>query len=197
MMSCSGLARCIGRSPPTRETALRCTSRRRCIPGMSVGGTEARDDYVYGLDIPRKERSAGLEEQIDAELEKRGVPRTEAWVERQRLYSDSLDGFDEGGHRLRGSDERDRILELRRGISRTRRRSWWREVYDQISRSSRDDGPEAGSAPSRPTSRRLSRKVIIKTSTKWEHGQSLCAPSRHRHIQRSSALLVSRRVRNV
>ncbi|KLO10338.1 DUF300-domain-containing protein, partial [Schizopora paradoxa] len=114
--------------PPSDKGSITVNIEKQVHVGNERQWIGAGDDYAYGLDYPRKERSAGLEEQIDDELEKRGMPRTEAWVEKQRLYAE-------------------------RGISRTRRRSWWREVYDQISRSSRDEGRDSEPASSRPTSR--------------------------------------------
>ncbi|KAL5531241.1 hypothetical protein ACEPAG_4118 [Sanghuangporus baumii] len=73
-------------------------------------------DYLYGLGFPRRERTAGFEEQVEIELEKRGLS-------------------------IRSSGNADAILSEgpSSGYGR-RQRSWWRKTLDRMSRTSIDDG---------------------------------------------------------
>ncbi|KAL5504777.1 hypothetical protein ACEPAH_7440 [Sanghuangporus vaninii] len=75
------------------------------------------DDHIYGLDFPRRERTAGFEEQVEIELEKRGLS-------------------------IRSSGNADAIPSEGPSSGYDRRqRSWWRRTLDRISRTSIDDGP--------------------------------------------------------
>ncbi|KAL5532097.1 hypothetical protein ACEPAF_5661 [Sanghuangporus sanghuang] len=75
------------------------------------------DDYIHGLDFLRRERSAGFEEQVEIELEKRGLS-------------------------IRSSGNADAIPseEPSSGYDR-RQRSWWRRALDRMSHTSIDDRP--------------------------------------------------------
>ncbi|KAH8105622.1 DUF300-domain-containing protein, partial [Phellopilus nigrolimitatus] len=75
------------------------------------------NDYIYGLGYARRERSAGLAEQIDDELERRGLSTL------GKYHNADLNG-------LVDSD-------LRR--NERRQRSWWHAVYDRLSRASQGE----------------------------------------------------------
>ena len=77
------------------------------------------DDYIYGLDSPRRERTTCFEEQVEIELEKRGLSlRSSTSVE--IVSSDAPNS----GHG-RGQ------------------KSWWRRTLDRLSRTSEDDGADS------------------------------------------------------
>lgn len=116
------------------------------------------DDHAYGLGFSRRERSVGLEEQIQLELERRGLPRIMREKSRAKVNS-------------RGLPEDSRLL-LPEGSRETRhgkQRSWWRNAYDRISGTSRDDHSDNGlhenadldSGMARKPSRRVSFKTKL------------------------------------
>ncbi|KAI5119865.1 hypothetical protein M0805_000699 [Coniferiporia weirii] len=91
------------------------------------------DDYIYGLKFSRRERSAGLAEQIGDELERRGMSANEL-----RSTLQASEGV------------RDRLVdsESKKHEGRSRRQgSWWRGVYDRLSRTSWDDGHDSRDTP--------------------------------------------------
>lgn len=116
------------------------------------------DGYANGLILSRRERSAGLEEQIQLELERRGLPRI--MREKSRAKASG-----------RGLPEDSGLLlpEEWREIGHGKQRSWWRNVYDRISGTSRDNHSDNGlhenanldSGIARKPSRRVSFKTKL------------------------------------
>lgn len=116
------------------------------------------DGYVNGLILSRRECSAGLEEQIQLELERRGLPRIMREKSRGKASS-------------RGLPEDSGLLlpEESREIGHGKQRSWWRNVYDRISGTSRENHSDNGlhedanldSGMARKPDRRLSFKTKL------------------------------------
>ncbi|KAL5492651.1 hypothetical protein ACEPAI_4098 [Sanghuangporus weigelae] len=74
------------------------------------------DDYIYGLEFPRRERTAGFEEQVEIELERRGLS-------------------------IRSSGNADAISSEGPSPGYDRRqRSWWRRALERMSHTSIDNG---------------------------------------------------------
>ncbi|KAF5351717.1 hypothetical protein D9756_007521 [Leucocoprinus leucothites] len=108
---------------------------------VDVGGEKqwlgTGDNYGYGLKFLRRERSEGLEEQIEKELEKRG-------------------------YTLRNEDDDDM-----QSTKHSKQKSWWRSIYNRISHTGHDDSREIEGnlftnvppqrVPSRNRTRRQSR----------------------------------------
>ncbi|KAJ8696250.1 hypothetical protein PTI98_006132 [Pleurotus ostreatus] len=89
-----------------------------------------RDDFGYTLGPVRRERSEGLEAQIQSELAKRGF----------------------------GDDDKFSPVDVEQDLPPKRRsRSWWRSIYDRISQSGDPDVESAALAPSRSQRRQRSR----------------------------------------
>ncbi|KAI0646590.1 organic solute transporter Ostalpha-domain-containing protein [Trametes meyenii] len=118
------------------------------------------DDYVYGLGYqskPRRERSDGLEEQIEKELVKRGYGLRSKRASRAD-YSPVVDA--EAGADL-GHQQR--------------QTSWWRRVYNHISQSGPDPDTEHlfpsappssfPNPPRRSSTRRYFKDVTTRTGT--------------------------------
>lgn len=78
------------------------------------------DDYIYGIGFSRRERSAGLADQIDEELSQRGITNSILRAtDNKTARKNSLTTGDVPAHR--------------------KQRSWWQNIYRRLSRSSHDD----------------------------------------------------------
>ncbi|KAJ2931295.1 hypothetical protein H1R20_g5808, partial [Candolleomyces eurysporus] len=110
------------------------------------------DDYGYGLGYFRRERSEGLSVQIEKELQQRGY------------------GANDSVHAVQGSTGHGSSKPLESAIPIRRERSWWRNLYDQISTSQSSypkEVPETNLTPSLP--RRLQSKPRSRRQSEAQH----------------------------
>ena len=87
------------------------------------------DNYGYGLQYLRRERSDGLEVQIGRELERRGYTANSS---ADFVSSFTIDTPDGPAVDMQG------LPRANLSTGQRRRRSWWSNIYDRISQSSQD-----------------------------------------------------------
>ncbi|KAF9501795.1 DUF300-domain-containing protein [Pleurotus eryngii] len=118
-----------------------------------------RDEFGYTLGPVRRERSEGLEAQIQSELAKRGFGDGELFFTpcATRFSSPLDDKF--------SPEDVGRVLPPKR-----RSRSWWRSIYDRISQSG---DPDVELAPSRSQRRQRSRSRHQQPSSQDKDRQRL------------------------